>query len=312
VLQRLNLDQTNILLMLASLGVAYVIPFELVLLSYAFLGPAHYLTEISWLHDRSYFTDSKWVWAPLMAMAVLISALGWNRAGDPAIVFAALATAIALSVGFALAKEWKARVAVVAALAGGLIASNHLYPDFGLALAILIPTVVHIYVFTGLFILSGAMKSGSAWGYASFAVFLFCGVFFFFVTPGITMISTDFVDKNLSNFDGLVDYIVSLIAMEGRVNAHAVLAFLSFAYTYHYLNWFSKTEIIKWHLIPRRRLYVIIAFYVAAVSLYLVDFRTGFLVLSFLSLAHVVLEFPLNALSVKMIGQGLFGRRKVV
>ena len=42
-------------LLLASLALAYVLPFELLLLSYAILGPAHYFTEISWLHDRRYF-----------------------------------------------------------------------------------------------------------------------------------------------------------------------------------------------------------------------------------------------------------------
>ena len=36
-------------LMLAALAAAYVLPFELLLLSYAILGPAHYFTEISWL-----------------------------------------------------------------------------------------------------------------------------------------------------------------------------------------------------------------------------------------------------------------------
>ena len=29
------------------------------LFAYAFLGPLHYLTEISWLHDRQYFAKGK-------------------------------------------------------------------------------------------------------------------------------------------------------------------------------------------------------------------------------------------------------------
>ena len=52
----LSVDKINLLLLLFAFGVSYVIPFELLLLSYAFLGPLHYLTEISWLHDRQYFT----------------------------------------------------------------------------------------------------------------------------------------------------------------------------------------------------------------------------------------------------------------
>jgi len=33
--------------MFAAIGLSYILPFELVLLAYVFLGPAHNLTEIS-------------------------------------------------------------------------------------------------------------------------------------------------------------------------------------------------------------------------------------------------------------------------
>src|SRR5438105_15288845 len=55
-------DQVNYLnlgLMIVSCVLAYIIPFELFLFSYAVLGPLHYLTEISWLHDRKYFVEAK-------------------------------------------------------------------------------------------------------------------------------------------------------------------------------------------------------------------------------------------------------------
>lgn len=293
--------------MLLSLGVAYAIPFELVLISYAFLGPAHYLTEISWLHDRSYFTGNKWLWIPMGLVSLFIVWLGWDKQGEILPVFIAFCVALAFSIGMALAQSWPVRVAIVGAAIAALFACHKLFSGFGLALAILIPTVIHIYVFTGLFILSGALKGRAVWGYISFAVFLACGAFFFFVTPSINMISSDFVDRNLGYFDGLVDYIVYAVSLDGRVNGHSVVAFLSFAYTYHYLNWFSKTEIIKWHIIPRKRLVAMVALYLVSITVYLVDFQTGFLVLAFLSLTHVVLEFPLNAVSVRMIGQSLRG-----
>src|SRR5438046_2680884 len=54
-----QLNYLNIALMACSTAAAFVFPFELFLLSYAVLGPLHYLTEISWLHDRKYFTESK-------------------------------------------------------------------------------------------------------------------------------------------------------------------------------------------------------------------------------------------------------------
>src|SRR5437762_6342156 len=54
-----KINYLNIGLMLLSLGVAFRFPFELFLFSYAVLGPLHYLTEISWLHERKYFTESQ-------------------------------------------------------------------------------------------------------------------------------------------------------------------------------------------------------------------------------------------------------------
>src|SRR3984885_2522166 len=50
-----TIDLANIVLMIISCVAAFLLPFELFLFSYAVLGPLHYLTEISWLHDRSYF-----------------------------------------------------------------------------------------------------------------------------------------------------------------------------------------------------------------------------------------------------------------
>src|ERR1017187_10074061 len=54
-----TIDITNIGLMIASCALAYIIPFELFLFSYAVLGPLHYLTEITWLQKRDCFTNGK-------------------------------------------------------------------------------------------------------------------------------------------------------------------------------------------------------------------------------------------------------------
>lgn len=304
-MKRLSIDQVNIVLMLLSCAAAYAVPFELVLVSYAFLGPAHYLTEISWLHDRTYFTGSKWVWAPLGALAALIVALNWGVRDSADATYLCLALALALSIGMVLARRWTHRLTIAVIAMGLFVAVRGLFPPIGLGVAILLPTVVHIYIFTGLFILGGALKTRSPWGIASFLLFAACGASFLFITPATTMVSTAFIDRNLGLFDSLVDYMVAVFSFGGRVNGHAVLAFLSFAYTYHYLNWFSKTEIIKWHLIPRRRMAFIAALYVASISIYLIDFATGFIVLGFLSLMHVLLEFPLNVVSIKAIGSAL-------
>ena len=73
-----------------------------------------------------------------------------------------------------------------------------------------------------------------------------------------------------------------------------MMRFIAFAYTYHYLNWFSKTSIIRWHQVNRSRLIGIVALWLLAVGLYGFDYRVGFIALYTLSFMHVFLEFPLN------------------
>ena len=48
-------------------------PFETFLFAYAFLGPLHYLTEISWLHDRQYFSKGKYDFTFLLIIGVVLS-----------------------------------------------------------------------------------------------------------------------------------------------------------------------------------------------------------------------------------------------
>src|SRR5580698_5591599 len=64
-------DAIHLGLMLAALGLTYLVPFELLLLSYVVLGPAHYFTEISWLHDRKYFLPHRSVPIVLAVVAVI-------------------------------------------------------------------------------------------------------------------------------------------------------------------------------------------------------------------------------------------------
>ena len=66
-----RVNALNIALMLASATVAWVAPFEIFVLSYAMLGLLHYLTQISWLHDRGYFTRARYDVLPLVALGVL-------------------------------------------------------------------------------------------------------------------------------------------------------------------------------------------------------------------------------------------------
>jgi hypothetical protein len=73
-----------------------------------------------------------------------------------------------------------------------------------------------------------------------------------------------------------------------------VMRFIAFAYTYHYMNWFSKTSVIRWHEVSRRRGAGIGSAWLAGVALYVYSYRLGFAVFYVLSVIHVMLEFPLN------------------
>src|SRR5262249_5848511 len=98
-------DKTNYLntiLIVLSLGLAWFVPFQLFVFSYAVLGPLHYLTEISWLHDRNYFTNGKKfnnaLWLLAIVPAILMMGLGQDEKTTILLfsqfVFGALATAI--------------------------------------------------------------------------------------------------------------------------------------------------------------------------------------------------------------------------
>jgi hypothetical protein len=80
---------------------------------------------------------------------------------------------------------------------------------------------------------------------------------------------------------------------------------IAFAYTYHYLNWFSKTSVIKWHEVPKAWLITTAMLWIGSVILYYVDYMLGLQALLLLSMLHVFLEFPLNFRSMQGIGQSV-------
>jgi hypothetical protein len=84
-----------------------------------------------------------------------------------------------------------------------------------------------------------------------------------------------------------------------------LMRIIAFAYTYHYLNWFSKTSVIQWHKVPKWRFAVVILFWIISILLYMYNYVVGFMWLFFLSYLHVLLEFPLNYTSIVGIGKYL-------
>ena len=346
--KQVNTDQVNYLnigLMAISLIAAFILPFEVFLFSYAILGPAHYLTEISWLHDRKYFSPGKLDWVPLLIFSFLILLGGgafvlgadlnnWliGIGLEPVLTFLTdygydiTFVAFGIALIFILTQNVGLRIGglillvVAAALmhtgvpempqAGasmGQIKSfnesvqNHYYNPYWAIFAVYLPTLLHVYVFTGAFILFGALKRDSRSGYISFAFFIFCMIacFAFFTDPSFYTAGAWAKSSYGDTFTSLSQSLLAHFGGQefGTVQGDSVFTnplsimfarFIAFAYTYHYLNWFSKTSIIRWHKVPKLRFIAVVILWLASIGLYLWDYTIGFRWLFLLSFAHVL------------------------
>lgn len=291
------IDAVHLALMLVALSLSYYLPFELVLLSYAILGPLHYLTEISWLHERSYFMSQRYfAWFLVMCTALLVF-LHPERQGAGFIFYSALA----FSAAFALFKTLRARLCAM--IVGLLIAIliTH-FSSINVPFVILLPTVIHISLFTFLFMVVGALRSRSVSQMFLVVAYILC-IGLIFAHPPVADSPSQGYAIFGPKFFGSVGTAFGQIFGPDVWPFNARLAgFLSFAYTYHYLNWFIKVRVIKWSDVPKERLLVIAIVGIGVTSFYFINYALGFVVLTGLSLLHVFLEFPLNVLSIKQLG----------
>jgi len=419
----------NIGLMLITAVFAFFLPFETFLLAYAFLGPLHYLTEISWLHDRQYFTKGKYDFVPLLLIGVALSYAAFAKdAGFDMEFFNSfvklglfdklLVLALFSSFLFAFVKNLPVKIFSILFLfifiSGWFSEDNKEMNQSSttvFALTSLLPTLIHVYVFTGLFMLFGALKSRSKTGLLSVAAFLIIPIYLVYGLPvkaktnyisdygkeayyadGDGFFSTnasildhfnliktpfytndDFVafvkkkdvkyelEKNnvitQANLNLLVDslskipkkpYLINKQPLNSTFQVDNILLlffnengmldkyqmkpipvkiftgfsleryasiiynstigimlmrFIAFAYMYHYLNWFSKTEVIRWHKVPKIRFVAVLLLWLTACALYAYNYSLGLSFLFFLSFTHVLLEFPLNMVSIVGIGK---------
>ena len=172
----------------------------------------------------------------------------------------------------------------------------------------LLPTLIHVFLFTLLFMLFGALKANSNLGLfntlfftaAAVGVAIGTGQPFWFSPASLELFGPFHATNQAaaSLFTGFTPAAHTALTTD---LGQALLRFTAFAYTYHYLNWFSKTSLIGWHEVPKPRAIAILVLWVGAVGLYVIDIRLGFYVLLALSFLHVVLEFPLNHLSIRGI-----------
>ncbi|MEQ3690387.1 MAG: hypothetical protein ABNG98_02590, partial [Flavobacterium sp.] len=301
----------NIFLMLVSFGFAFLFPFELFLIMYAVLGPLHYLTEINWLHKKNYFTTQKndyyihVVLLFLITLALFTPLSYYLRKYLAVFIFIAFCS----SFGMIYFKETKSKVkfnTITTILS--FLCFYTFESHFNILFSMFLPTLIHVFIFTGLFILIGTLKVENRFGKCSLIIFIVCGIGLLIIPINYNFsIITEQIQNNYHSFEKLNQRVIILVnQFSSKVTTDIyfsnigiqVMRFIAFAYTYHYFNWFSKTSIIQWHNTSLFKIIIIIVLWIMSMVLYFYDYNLGLKWLYILSLAHVVLEFPLNFISI--------------
>lgn len=312
----------NIGLMIFSAILAFVLPFELFLFSYAILGPLHYQTEIGWLHKKNYFTKGKYDFVFLTILCALVFYFTFIKPAKtdsqiPNIILFGLL----LSLIFVLIKDNLYRIVLSLLVLVGLAMATTGMKYF-IWVGVFLPTIIHVFVFTWAFMLYGVIKNKSFAGYLSVAALgLIATSFFLIKAPGLQYQVSSYVTKSYDLFYLLNTFLIDFFGLTTNsydsativYNTNAgfvIMRFIAFSYTYHYLNWFSKTSVIQWHKVPKRTLLITLAIWIFSVVLYVVDYNIGLKALYFLSFLHVFLEFPLNITSFHGIFRSIIPVKK--
>jgi hypothetical protein len=292
-------DVAHLGLMLAALALAYVLPFELLVLSYAVLGPAHYLTEISWLHDRKYFLPHRG-----LALLLSLTALGAMFMADPFWLGILVSACFALCAILANARTPALILGLLAAAAAVFAVLGLVGAPFAIAWA-LAPSVIHVSLFTLVFMTLGAFKSRSRAQFGLVGAYLLAIAAILILPPSQGTVIPALAKIGRDYFGDIGPALGAVFGVPHLVLDARITGLLSFLYTYHYLNWFIKADVIRWTAVPRPRLIAIAALSLAATGLYFYNYVYGFMVLLLLSLIHVLLEFPLNSLSIAQLGAAI-------
>jgi len=308
-----NQHVVNLVVLLVSATAAWLAPLQTFLLAYAVIGPFHYLTEIAWLRKKDYYFGDGII-SPRLFLMITVALCSvacldlYFRRGWAAYAIGGL---IVLSLG-ALGKN----VPVLLGAFGLMVAIKLFVHGYGLFLAVFVPTVIHVYVFTLIFLISGAMRGTRRTLLAWLNPLLLVAIPVVLVrlgngagigmgtgTPGQYWMTSE------ATFASLHEYIAGMLGLGMHFDPHgtlgpnaiAVFRFLAFIYLHHYLNWFAKTELLAWHKVSRTSWLIIGTVYAAAIGSYAYSFAVGFYAAYFLSLLHVLLELPLNLRSVRGI-----------
>ncbi|MFT7155209.1 MAG: hypothetical protein ACI8Q1_000210 [Parvicella sp.] len=316
--RQLSIDGINLVLMLLSLLLAIMFPFKTFLYSFAILGPLHYLTEINWLDEKKYFTSQSNHFKKIAVAATIIFILPFvlKKEFFQIIANTTLLSMIGLSIGLSIWR--KIFPSLLLMLVFGsifLVFQNHSFLTSWVA--VFIPTIVHVYVFTGIFMLYGALKSKSKLGFASVLILVLIPFVINFIDVDplhynfSNSIKTTFINNNFHVLNAKLSGLIGQTEGTGfffyEVLDLKIQIFIAFAYSYHYLNWFSKTTTIGWHKnFNVKKGLLIGSLWVIVVLLYYIDFSLGFMVVLFFSTLHVFVEFPLNVVTLREVFKELF------
>ncbi len=325
-----EIDILNVFLILISLFFAFQYPFELFFFSFIVLGPLHYLTEIHWLKEKNYFVkNQQWIWIlVVIAFVITLPVLmrfeiikdNFEKIGvKPSLIWLnkqfgyLLLFALLFSIGLIqLVSKLKLIVFLILSIVCSFLILSANKTILMIA-TFMLSSLIHVYLFTLLFMIFGYLNHKSLWGKIAIIALL--------VSPFIIAISK----INPLNESDISPYIKDSIYSSGigklnfkiaelfhlktteRFNLLSSIAlkiqtFIAFAYTYHYLNWFSKTSIIGWSKnLSKPKTYFIIGIWIGILLLYRYNFNYGLVLLFFFSTLHVLLEFPLNIVTIKSI-----------
>ncbi|HYR27316.1 MAG TPA: hypothetical protein VEU30_02550, partial [Thermoanaerobaculia bacterium] len=218
-----SVERVNSALMAAACVAAFLAPFHVFLLAYAVLGPLHYLTEISWLHDRDYFAPRRgprrwWLLLVGAAMAVLLYGYVSNdllqRPVSPTLEIGMVYLVFA-SAALLLYVRHPVNAAVLVLM---VVAALAMFSDArGYALlAYFIVTIVHVLVFTAAFVLHGALRRKSGAALVSLGVFIACVASFFLVRTPAAFETSARIREIYSFFEPLNQQLIALLGVRGE------------------------------------------------------------------------------------------------
>lgn len=298
-----RVDVLNTVLICIAFLIALFVPFQLFFYAYLILGPLHYLTQIPWLKEKRFYTRGNsdgWILGTFAVIATLasIGVMSQMFMTGGMVLFVAFWTALACM----YTRDLSVRILAFVTACVFAVMLRTATPVM-LLFGFLLPTLVHVFVFTGLFMFYGARKSSSVVGYGNVLLLIIFGVSFFVIEKWFGGVDYSVVSAGYTWFRDALTKLLGVYAGEsvGLLNTLfmsaygvALMQFVAFAYTYHYLNWFSKTKIIAWHESARTHAVTIVVLWLGAMAAYFMSFTFGILLVYGLSIAHVVCEFPLN------------------